>query len=171
MDAQVVALRFEALDPAGHRHYDDSSQASVFRDGSAQERRDRAQQLERAYTEVDVQVGIAADSLANGDLLLVISGFGMQRLHPAKELMAMLLSDPNRRGSHERAPDGFLIAYGAAVERTRLTRGSIVDVTPTVLYFLGLPVGRDMEGFARTDLFSSAFTAQRPIAFIPTHNR
>jgi hypothetical protein len=46
-----------------------------------------------------------------------------------------------------------------------------VDVTPTVLYVLGLPIGRDMDGFARTDLFNSDFTAERPIAFIGTHDR
>jgi hypothetical protein len=53
----------------------------------------------------------------------------------------------------------------------KLQRGSIVDVAPTVLYFLGLPAGRDMDGFARTDLFDRAFTASRPITFIATHDR
>ncbi len=43
--------------------------------------------------------------------------------------------------------------------------------TPTVLYFLGLPVARDMDGFARADLFRSTFTPNRPIAFVPSHNR
>ena len=40
-----------------------------------------------------------------------------------------------------------------------------------LLYFLGLPVGRDMDGYARTDLFSQNFTAERPITFIPTYDR
>ena len=50
-------------------------------------------------------------------------------------------------------------------------RASVVDVTPTILYFLGLPLGRDMDGYARTDLFQRAFTEERPIAFIPTYDR
>ena len=62
------------------------------------------------------------------------------------------------------------MAYGAVVEPGRPQRGSIVDVAQGVC-FLGLPVGRDMDGFARTDLFTRAFTGERPIAFIPTHNR
>ena len=98
---------------------------------------------------------LTIDSLAPGDLLLVISGFGMQRLHPLKELLAPRARRSEWRGArHERAPDGFLLAYGAAVQPARLPRGSIVDITPTVLYFLGLPIGRDMDGFARTDLFT-----------------
>jgi hypothetical protein len=40
-----------------------------------------------------------------------------------------------------------------------------------VLYFLGLPVARDMDGFARTDLFTRTFTSEQPITFIPTHDR
>ena len=65
------------------------------------------------------------------------------------------------------SPDGFLLAYGAAVAPGRPRRASLVDFAPTILYYLGLPVGRDMDGFARTDLFRQDFTASRPITFIP----
>ena len=64
------------------------------------------------------------------------------------------------------------MAYGASVVRNRqLRRSSVVDVLPTVLYFLGLPVARDMDGYARADLFSPAFTEEWPITFIPTYDR
>ena len=168
--ARVAALRLQALDTAGHRYYDDA-QRSLLRDGAEADRRMRAQRLARAYADVDGTVGAALSTLAEGDLLLVVSGFGMQRVNPAKELLARVLGDPIMRGTHERAPDGFLLAYGAPVQPGRLPRGSIVDLTPTLLYFLGLPIGRDMDGFARTDIFTSAFTSERPIAFIATHNR
>jgi hypothetical protein len=44
----------------------------------------------------------------------------------------------------------------------------VLDVTPTVLYFLGLPVARDMDGYARADIFTREFAAERPITFIPS---
>jgi hypothetical protein len=47
----------------------------------------------------------------------------------------------------------------------------MADIAPTVLYFLGLPIGRDMDGRARTDLFTPAFTATRPVTFIPSYGR
>jgi predicted AlkP superfamily phosphohydrolase/phosphomutase len=168
--AQVAALRLQAVDVAGHHLYDES-QPSAFRAGTEASRLERAQRLERAYAGVDTEIGYLIGALAPGDLLLVMSGFGMERIDPAKELLARALGDPPVRGTHERAPDGFLIAYGTDVRPGRLPRGSIVDLTPTVLYFLGLPVGRDMDGFARTDLFKTDFTAERPIAFIGSHNR
>jgi hypothetical protein len=40
-----------------------------------------------------------------------------------------------------------------------------------VLYYLGLPVARDMDGYARPDIFRASFTATRPITFIPTYGR
>jgi arylsulfatase A-like enzyme len=60
-----------------------------------------------------------------------------------------------------------MVAKGRRVQ----ARTSILDVTPTVLYFLGLPIGRDMDGFAQTDLFQRSFTDERPITFIPTYDR
>src|SRR5207237_9260765 len=107
-----------------------------------------------------------------GALWPVVSADGMEPVGRWKRLIEKLIGDPEGSGTHEAAPDGFLMAYGATVARGRLvSRGSVVDVVPTVLYFLGLPIGRDMDGYARTDLFRSAFTEERPITFIPTYDR
>jgi hypothetical protein len=106
------------------------------------------------------------------DLLIVVSGYGMEPLGLGKRLIERLIGDPEISGTHEAAPDGFLLAYGASVARGReQARASVVDVTPTILYYLGLPLGRDMDGYARTDVFQRSFTDQRPITFIPTYDR
>ena len=36
---------------------------------------------------------------------------------------------------------------------------------------MGIPVGRDMDGFARADLFRRSYTAERPVAYVATHER
>jgi len=166
---QFAALRYQGLDTVGHYNLR-YTQPREFGDGSEDERRQRLQVIDRYYGYIDSEVGDALAALRPGDLLLVVSGFGMQEPNPLKHLLGRLLGDP-MSGTHERAPDGFLLAYGTTVEPGRRQRGSIVDVAPTVLYFLGLPVGRDMDGYARADVFRSSFTAGRPVAFIPTHNR
>ena len=53
----------------------------------------------------------------------------------------------------------------------RSARASVVDLAPTILYYLGLPVGRDMDGFARTDWFKPAFTSDKPVTYIPSYGR
>lgn len=166
--ADLFAMRFQGLDVVGH-YYLRQAMPRAFGDVSEEERRLFGRVLEQYYRYIDVEVGRALNGLAPGDLLLVVSGFGMQPLSFPKQLLEHTLGNAALSGTHERAPDGFVLAYGSHVRPGRLPRGSVVDVTPTLLYYLGLPVGRDMDGFARTDLFTRAFTESRPIAYIPTY--
>jgi predicted AlkP superfamily phosphohydrolase/phosphomutase len=169
-DPRFMALRYDGLDAVGH-YYLRYTRPRSFRDAPEEERRRLSQVIDRYYAFIDGEIGGALDTIEPGDLLVIVSGFGMQRLNPIKKAIGQLLGDPGFSGTHERAPDGFLFAYGAAAQPGRRQRGSIVDVAPTVLYFLGLPVARDMDGYARADLFTRAFTAERPVVFIPSYSR
>lgn len=162
----VSALRLTGVDVVSHPHWNavDPARSAGGRVGDAAI-------VDAAYQQLDASVGRARDQLRPGDLLLVMSGFGMEAVSTPKRLLARLLQQPNLTGSHEGAPDGFLIAYGRDVVHTDLPRGSVVDLAPTVLYFLGIPVGRDMDGYARTDLFTRAFRREHPLTFISSHER
>jgi predicted AlkP superfamily phosphohydrolase/phosphomutase len=167
---EVEAVRYQAIDAASHLFLR-YAQPGAFGDVSEADRQRYGGVLDRYYAYVDGEIGAAIDRLSPGDLLLVVSGFGMQPVGPVAHAAARVLRDPDVSGTHEQAPDGFLLAYGSPVIPGRKQRGSIVDVTPTILYFLGLPIGRDMDGFARADIFNEAFTAARPITYIPSHGR
>ena len=168
---RVVLTRYQSLDSIGH-YFLRYAMPVEFGDLPDEEHRARGAVLERHYRLVDAAIGRAIDALGPDDLLLVISGYGMEPMGLGKRLVERVIGDADLNGTHEAAPDGFLMAYGASVARGRsLERASVVDVTPTILYFLGLPIGRDMDGYARTDLFRRSFTDQRPIAFIPTYDR
>jgi predicted AlkP superfamily phosphohydrolase/phosphomutase len=170
MRPRFTAVRYDGLDVVGH-YYLRYTQPRTFRDIPEEQRRRFSQVIDRYYAFIDGEVGTALDALQPDDLLMVVSGFGMQPINPVKQAIGRIFGDPDFSGTHERAPDGFLIASGTAVESGRRQRGSIVDVAPTVLYFLGLPAARDMDGFARSDLFTRRFTAERPIVFIPSYSR
>jgi predicted AlkP superfamily phosphohydrolase/phosphomutase len=142
----------------------------AFGDVSEEERRRHGRVLDQQYDDLDAEIGGYLRALGPDDVLMVISGFGMEPVTPVKRAIAWILRERDLTGTHERGPDGFLLAYGGPVARGRFPLGSIVDVTPTVLYLLGLPVGRDMDGYARTDLFERRFTAERPITFIRTYD-
>jgi Type I phosphodiesterase / nucleotide pyrophosphatase len=168
---QVTLVRYQSLDPIGH-YFLRYAMPSAFGDVSDEERRRFGGVLERQYAVIDEAIGRAIAALGPEDLLLVVSGYGMEPLGLGKRLLERAIGDPEVSGTHETAPDGFLMAYGAPAAKARLlTRASVVDVVPTVLYFLGLPIGRDMDGYARTDLFQRSFTEERPITFIPTYDR
>jgi predicted AlkP superfamily phosphohydrolase/phosphomutase len=168
--ARFTALRLQGLDSVGHLFLR-YAMPREFGDVSEEERRRHGRVIEQYYAYVDAELGHLLDRLAPGDLLLVVSPFGIEPLSLPKRLLERGIGNPAISGTHERAPDGFLLAYGTAVTPGRYPRGSVVDVAPTVLYYFGLPIGRDMDGYARTDLFTPAFTAERPIAYIPTYER
>lgn len=165
---RLFALRYAGLDTVGH-YYLRYAQAEPPRGVPEEQRRRFEQVVDRYYAVIDSEVGAVLGALAPGDLLLVVSGFGMDAVGPVKGLLARVIGDTDFSGTHERAPDGFMLAYGDAVQPGRPHRGSIVDVTPTLLYFFGLPVARDMDGYARADLFTHEFSAERPITFIPSY--
>jgi predicted AlkP superfamily phosphohydrolase/phosphomutase len=168
---QVAVTRYQSLDPIGH-HYLRFATPSEFGDVTDDERQRLGGVLERHYAMIDDAVGRSLNALGPDDLMVVVSAFGMVPLTLGKRIVEKLIGDPDLSGTHDMAPDGFLIAYGASVARGRSqTRASVVDVTPTLLYFLGLPVGRDMDGYVRTDLFAPAFIQDQPIAYIPTYDR
>jgi predicted AlkP superfamily phosphohydrolase/phosphomutase len=174
LDAQrrpdFLAVRYTGLDAIGHT-YLRYAMPRAFGDVSEDDVRTYGAVLDRYYSFLDAEIGRELERLGANDLLLVISGFGMEPMSVPKRVLAWLLGDARISGTHERAPDGFLLAYGARVRSGKLQRGAVVDVAPTILYYLGLPVSRDMDGYARTDLFVKEFTDNRPIVFIPTYDR
>jgi hypothetical protein len=169
--AQVTLIRYQSLDPIGH-YFLRYAQPADFGDVSEDERRRLGPVLERHYSAIDEAIGRAMAGLGPDDLLIVASGYGMEPLGLGKRMIERVIGDPEISGTHEGSPDGFLLAYGASVARGRQpARASVVDLVPTILYFLGLPLGRDMDGYARTDLFQRSFTEERPITYIPTYDR
>ena len=168
-----LAARFPGIDAVGHLFLR-FADPSAFGDVSEDEREKFGRVLDQYYGFVDMLVGREMERLGPNDLLLVVSAFGMEPLSPGKRVLENLAGNPQISGTHERAPDGFVLAFGPPVAPRALAaaaRASVVDVAPTLLYFLGLPVGRDMDGFARTDLFKPAFTSDKPVTYIPSYGR
>jgi len=163
---KFTAVRYEGLAELGHRGLLEA-EPEVFGEG----RRAGAEGslLDQYYAYLDAQIGDAMRELTPGDLLMVMSGFGMEPMSWMKRLRARALGSPDLTGTHEPAPDGFLLAYGTNVARGQFPRGSVADLAPTVLYYLGVDVGRDMDGFPRTDLFAGTYLIEHPVRYVATH--
>jgi predicted AlkP superfamily phosphohydrolase/phosphomutase len=64
-------------------------------------------------------------------------------------------------GTHR--PEGIFMARGTGVRSATTTAPlSILDVAPTVLYSLGLPIPEDLEGRLPSHIFEPAFLAAHP---------
>ena len=169
-EPRLLAVRFPGIDAVGHRFLRYADPAA-FGDVSEDERARFGGVLDQYYGFIDTLIGRELERLRDNDILLVVSGFGMEPLSPGKRVLEIIAGNPQTSGTHERAPDGFVLAFGASVAASRPNRASVVDLAPTILYFLGLPVARDMDGFARIDLFKPAFTSDKPVTYIPSYGR
>lgn len=71
---------------------------------------------------------------------------------PEPEKWAYTLTHPSLTGTH--TPDGILIASGEGINKnTTLTAANLVDLTPSILKLLGIPLEEDFDGRALQELF------------------
>src|SRR5262249_17405131 len=112
----------------------------------------------------------AARALKPDEGLLVVSGYGMEPVPVWRRRLSALTQDPGMSGTHASAPDGFILAVGDGIRAgSSFRQASVLDVAPTVLYLMGLPVARDMEGRVATEVVSEEFARAHPVTFIPSY--
>jgi predicted AlkP superfamily phosphohydrolase/phosphomutase len=105
-----------------------------------------------------------------GDVLLVVSGHGLEPTPLWRRLFAVLTGAETDAASHAGAPPGVLLAVGDGIQPGATVPGaSVVDVAPTILYLLGLPVARDMEGRVLAEMFTPGFADENPVTYIPSY--
>ncbi|MFH0739391.1 MAG: alkaline phosphatase family protein [Candidatus Omnitrophota bacterium] len=85
-----------------------------------------------------------------------------------KEYKLEDLINYSRDGVHEH--DGVIIMAGKNIKKNVSIDGAhLVDVTPTILYLFGLPVGEDMDGRVLLEAIEPSFIKGHPIKFIKTY--
>src|SRR5262249_34435132 len=69
-----------------------------------------------------------------------------------------------KSGNHQ--INGIVGVYGPGVRAgVELADAKIIDVAPTVLHLLGLPVQQDMDGRALEEALAPEYLAARPVAY------
>jgi hypothetical protein len=126
--------------------------------------------IEKYYQFYDQIVGKYLASLKEDELFIVYSSFGAEPLPFWKRFVEWILGNAAVSSYHEEAPDGVIfikgkgIVHGKNIDQIRL-----VDIAPTILYYFGLPVGKDMDGIVRGSLFDREFADENPIFKISSY--
>jgi predicted AlkP superfamily phosphohydrolase/phosphomutase len=113
--------------------------------------------IERVMTREEAFPGAAVEDAP--DLTLV--------LHD-RSFLSVLRSDavlkPRRLPYGTHHPDGIFMAAGAAIrQHAELESFSIVDITPTILHALELPLPSDLDGTVTADAFEPSWMMTHPI--------
>jgi type I phosphodiesterase/nucleotide pyrophosphatase len=121
--------------------------------------------IDDAYVEVDRQIGEIVSRLDDDDLLVIVSDHGFRSAEAG--------SSSRQSGAHAR--EGIFILRGKNVRRSgrfvpeKMARAEILQVTPTILYLAGLPVGEDMAGPVIEAAISEQYLRNRPVQKIASY--
>ena len=109
---------------------------------------------------MDGLLGEYLDRLGPSDTLLVLSDHGFKPvLFPGK---------PTTSGHHRL--EGIIGLYGRGVKAGgRVGEAGLLDVLPTLLELLGVPIARDLEGHVMRDALDEGFLKRLPPDFVDTY--
>ncbi len=169
LDPPFCASYFFGFDVVGHSFLR-YAQPQRFGNVSAEEVRSYGRIVDSYAAFLARIVSDAATNLGPHEVLLVVSGYGMEAVSLTRRLRSGVLGAGGMSGTHVDAPDGFILAVGDGVRAgARFENASVLDVAPTVLYLMGLPVARDMEGRVAAEILEDDVARSHPVAFIPSY--
>jgi predicted AlkP superfamily phosphohydrolase/phosphomutase len=168
-DPPFFATYYRGLDVVGHTFLR-FARPDAFGDVRPEERRRYGNVMDAYAAFLAQAVGELAQSVRPDEILIVVSGYGMDPLPAWRRAVASLTGDSWVSGTHADAPDGVILAVGGGIRPgATLRAASVIDLAPTILYLMGLPVARDMEGRILTEMLQDDFMRSHPVTFIPSY--
>lgn len=129
-----------------------------------------AQLISAYYMTIDGVLAQLWERLTDPRLLVVVSTHGADRPRGWREAQRLLLRKPALEGDVETGSDGVLMMLGEGIQAGMMPRpANLVDLVPTLLYGLGLPIARDLDGAVLTHAFETGFLARQPLTFLPSY--
>ena len=174
-DWDLLAVYYDAIDHAGHGfiEYHAPAMAHVSPDDAAV----WGGVVNGMYRFHDMMLGNLLDLAGPGATALLLSdhGFYSDHLRPA---VLEHFRDPAKKFGPEmnpvswHRPHGVFLAVGAGIKQDELLHGaSLLDIVPTVLTLLGLPVADDMDGQVLTQIFAEPVEPGRIASYEPPDPR
>ncbi len=165
-DPSLLVVSFHGYDSAGHVFYR-YAHPEAFGNVDPEEARRYGGVLGGYATLLTRWAGATEKP---GDLLVLVSGYGLAPTPLWRRLLGVLTGTETPTAGHGGAPPGVLLLVGEGVRAGAQAGGaSLLDVAPTLLYLMGLPVARDMEGRVLTELIDPGYAREHPVTFIPSY--
>ena len=172
-DWDLLAVYYDAIDHAGHGfiEYHPPAMAHV----NAEDAAVWGEVVNGMYRFHDMMLGTLLDLAGPGATAILVSDHGFYNDHLRPTVLEHF-RDPAKKFGPEmnpvswHRPHGVFVAVGAGIKRDELIHGAgLLDIVPTVLTLLGLPVADDMDGRALTQIFTEPTEPERVASYEPPH--
>jgi tetratricopeptide (TPR) repeat protein len=162
----LTAVYFEGIDMMGHRfQHCMPPRMAICPDEDYARFRDTVTSF---YVRQDELLGAILDAAGEGATIMVVSdhGFKSGAGRPA-EVLPFTTQQPVEW--HDE--DGIFILSGPGARRGERLHGRITlfDITPTLLYLLGLPVSAEMPGRVALEAIDPGLAGRHPVRTLPSY--
>lgn len=141
-------------------------QAVQFEGSQSAAARQAAERLTAYYGWIDSFLGELWQREDGPRILAVVSAYGAEG---RRDRLSLRGDAAELEGRFGLAPDGALLLYGEGIRPGALITGArLVDVAPTLLYSLGFPSARDLDGQVLTAAFDKGFLERHPLTILPS---
>lgn len=107
--------------------------------------------IDQAYIYHDYMLGELLKDIDNQTYVLLLSDHGFHSDHLRPKILPKFAASP----ALEHNPYGIFLLKGPDIkEDNEINGANLLDITPTLLTLLGLPVGQDMDGKVLTEVFT-----------------
>ena len=124
----------------------------------------------RYYEMTDKLLKPFVDQLDNGATIILCSDHGFEPISPLVERLHRL-NHTYISGDHCHMPPGIVVLAGPQIQQGyKLPKMlDVLDITPTLLWFLGQPIGEDMDGHVALEAVTKAYALSHPPKFVKTY--
>ena len=168
-NAESLFLFLPGLREASGRYFGGFS-AVQFEGSRAADAGAAAQKVIAYYRQLDDYLA-KLWTAGEGDMwLVVVSVSGVDDAEGWDAWKRLVIGKKPLEGEVDTGADGLYLFLGEGFARGAFVRkAKLVDLVPTLLYGLGFPIARDLDGDILTEVFETSFIAGRPLSFVPSY--
>ncbi len=156
----IMGMLLVGLDPIQHLFWKYSHTNDYIGDIEPKKLGKYSEVIDKYYMISDARLGELL-KLDKFDLVVLLSDHCMESQIPEVGIHS---------GYHDKSPDGILILYGKDIKKNfELKTASVLDIAPTVLYYMGVPQAKDVKGRVLLQAFDNKFVKANPVSYVKTY--
>jgi predicted AlkP superfamily phosphohydrolase/phosphomutase len=147
------AIYFRGVDTAGHQFLQFTDESEALKNCTGCDVNRLSEIVNNYYIYMDEAVGKVIQYNDPNTVTLIVTDHGQY--------------SSGSHGNHRN--NGFVVLHGTPIRRHNMIKANVVDVAPTVLYLLGVPVAQDMDGSVMLEAFDPNYLSKHPVKMTGTY--